>query len=177
MRNEIDRAIVRIQNGDQEGLASLYDLTSRAVFAFILPVINDYQLAEDIMQETYVSAYRAIGSYEPGTSGLNWLFTIARNHAYNVIKKRQHDEPVDFDAQHERAGSILERPNWETPTIDIAKKILPPDEQNILFLYTIGEYKHREIAELLNLPLGTVTWKYQVAIKKMQQYLKEGADQ
>jgi len=176
MRQEIDRAIISIQNGDGNGLALLYELTRRAVFAFVLPIINDYQLAEDIMQETYVKAYRAAGSYEPGTSGINWLFTIARNRALNIIKERHRDEQVDFDAQHERAGAIVEKPNWDTPTIDLAKSVLEPDEQNILFLHAIGEYKHREIAELMGLPLGTVTWKYQTAVKKMQQNLKEGAE-
>ncbi len=175
MKSSTDAALIRIQHGDTEGLTDLYELTSRAVFAFVLPIIRDYQLAEDIMQETYVSAYRGIAGYKPGTNGLNWLMTIAKNNAFNQMHRRAREEETDFDVQHETAGSFIERANFDSPTIDLAKLVLPIDEQEILFLYAIGEYKHREIAALLGLPLGTVTWKYQTAIKKMQEHLKKGA--
>ena len=174
MKKRTENALVKLQNGNTDGLTELYEATNRAVFAFTLPIISDYQLAEDIMQETYIHVYQSIASYQRGTNGLSWLLTIAKNIALSMVSKRQRETEVDFDAQHERAGSIVEIANFDTPTIDLAKKILPEDEQQILFLYTIGEYKHREIAELLGLPLGTVTWKYQIAINKMRKHLSKG---
>ncbi|HOJ45125.1 MAG TPA: RNA polymerase sigma factor [Bacilli bacterium] len=174
MKSRTETALVKLQQGDQDGLTDLYEVTSRAVFAFTLSVIADYQLAEDIMQETYIRVYQSIDSYRKGTNGLSWILTIAKNIALTMLERRQREERIDFDAQHERAGATVEVPNFENPTIDLAKKILPEDEQQILFLYAIGEYKHREIADLLGLPLGTVTWKYQIAIKKMREHLKKG---
>lgn len=56
----------------------------------------------------------------------------------------------------------------DTPAIQLANEILTPEEFKIVIMYTVGEYKHREIAELLNLPLGTVTWKYKTALEKMR---------
>ena len=173
MKHEVDLALTRLQQGNRDGLTALYESTNRAVFAFVLPLISDYQLAEDIMQETYVHAYQSISSYQPGTNGFSWVFTIARNIALSMLEKRNREQHTDFDSQTESAGAVIEKPNFDSPTIDLAKGILPEDEQQILFLHTIGEYKHREIATLLNLPLGTVTWKYQEAIKKMKQALKE----
>ncbi|MFA5235571.1 MAG: RNA polymerase sigma factor [Bacilli bacterium] len=171
MKREVDIALTQLQSGHQEGLAVLYDLTRRAVFAFVLPFINDVQLAEDVMQETYVKAYQAIASYRPGTNGLNWLFTIAKNMAMTILERRRREEPVDYDDQRQPTGASRDHYEFDGPTIALAKKILPEDEQQILFLYVIGEYKHREIAALLEMPIGTVTWKYQLAIKKMKESL------
>ncbi len=171
MKQKVDSALIQLQSGHPEGLAVLYELTRRAVFAFVLPLINDVQLAEDVMQETYVKAYQAIASYRPGTNGLNWLFTIAKNMAMTLLNKRNREEAVDYDDQRQTAGSSHDLYEFDSPTIAVAKKILEEDEQQILFLYVIGEYKHREIAVLLDMPIGTVTWKYQIAIKKMKEYL------
>jgi RNA polymerase sigma-70 factor (ECF subfamily) len=166
MKQKVDNALMQLQSGHPEGLAVLYELTRRAVFAFVLPLINDVQLAEDIMQETYVKAYQAIASYRPGTNGLNWLFTIAKNMAMTLLDKRKREDAVDYDDQRQTVGSTRDQYQFDSPTIAIAKKILGEDEQQILFLYVIGEYKHREIAALLEMPIGTITWKYQMAIKK-----------
>ncbi len=174
MKRQIDLALTSIQQGERDGLATLYEQSNRVVFAFILPLINDYQLAEDIMQDTYVKVYQSIASYTKGTNGLSWLLTIAKNMALTLLERQKREEKVDFDASYERAGAIIEHPNLDHPTIDLAKRLLPNDEQQIVFLYVIGEYKHREIAELLNLPIGTVTWKYQQAMKKLRDYYKKG---
>jgi RNA polymerase sigma-70 factor (ECF subfamily) len=173
MNKEVDIALRQLQSGHHEGLAVLYDLTRRAVFAFVLPFIKDVHLAEDIMQETYVKAYQAIDSYRPGTNGLNWLFTIAKNMTMTILEKRNREASVDYDDQRQATGATVDHYQFDSPTLTLAKKILDEDEQQILFLYVIGEYKHREIAALLGLPLGTVTWKYQIAIKKMKDHLKK----
>jgi DNA-directed RNA polymerase specialized sigma24 family protein len=55
----------------------------------------------------------------------------------------------------------------------LANKVLAEDEFNIVMMYAIGEYKHKEIAEFLHMPLGTVTWKYANALKKMKKALEE----
>ena len=173
MKQRIDTALTQIRHGKHEGLAQLYELTSRAVFAFVLSMINDYQLAEDIMQETYVHVYKSNASYKEGINGLSWIYTIASNMTMTILEKRNREQETDFDSQIEMAGATLDNHDFDSPTIDLAKRILNEDEQSILFLYTIGEYKHREIAAMLGIPLGTVTWKYQEAIKKMKEHLRK----
>ena len=63
--------------------------------------------------------------------------------------------------------------NMTKEDIKLAEKILKEEDYKILYLYIIGEYKHREIAEILNLPLGTVTWKYKNSLKKLKKVLLE----
>ena len=59
------------------------------------------------------------------------------------------------------------------PTIALANKVLAEDEFNIVMMYAIGEYKHKEIADFLHMPLGTVTWKYANALKKLKKAIEE----
>lgn len=169
---KLEKAMIALQNGDDGALATIYSLTSRGVFTFVLPVLHDYQLAEDVMQDTYVACYDHIADYRPGTNPRNWLLTIAKNSALTQLKKRNRKISYDFSEENHPDG-VYYLGDIDSPTIALANKILPEDEFNIVMMYAIGEYKHREIAEFLHLPLGTVTWKYANALKKMKKALEK----
>lgn len=169
---KLEKAMISLQKGDGNALANIYSLTSRGVFTFVLPILHDYQLAEDVMQDTYVACYDHIKDYRPGTNPRNWLLTIAKNSALTQLKKRNREVSYDFSEDNHPDG-VYYLGDIDSPTIALANKILPEDEFNIVMMYAIGEYKHREIAQFMHLPLGTVTWKYSNALKKMKKALSE----
>ena len=169
---KLEKAIAALQKGDSNALGDIYVLTSKGIFTFVLPILRDYQIAEDVMQQTYISCYDNIQSYRLGTSARNWLLTIAKNAALSELKKRNREVSYDF-SQEPSANGVYFLGDIESPTIEIANKVLAEDEFNILMLYAIGDYKHREIADILRLPLGTVTWKYSMALKKVKKALEE----
>jgi RNA polymerase sigma-70 factor (ECF subfamily) len=175
MASELERAMICLQNGDVKCLDAIYKLTSKGVFTFVLPIVKAYDLAEDVMQSTYIRAYENIASYKPGTNPRNWLLTIAKNLAFGEVKKRNREPSYDFNEENVSTEGVYDLdPNIDTPTIDLANRVLNEGEMNIILLYAIGGYKHREIAEMLNLPLGTVTSKYNAALKKIRiAYEKE----
>jgi len=169
---KLEQSMVSLRNGNGNALADIYSLTSRGVFTFVLPLLHDYQLAEDGMQDTYVSCYNHIQEYSPNTNARNWLLTIAKNTAISMLKKKNREISYDFGEEVHPDG-VYYLGEVDTPTITLANKILSEEEFNIVMMYAIGEYKHREIADLLHLPLGTVTWKYNNAIKKIKKALEE----
>ena len=173
---KLEKAVIRLREGDSNALAEIYEITSRGVFTFVLPILHDYQLAEDVMQQTFVTAYENIQSYQPGTNARNWLLTIAKNMALTEIKKRKREVSYDIDQDNHPDG-VYFLGNIDSPTIALANKVLAEDEFNIVIMYAVGEYKHREIAEFLHMPLGTVTWKYNNALKKMRKALEENQTQ
>jgi RNA polymerase sigma-70 factor, ECF subfamily len=173
---KLEKAILRLREGDSNALSEIYEITSRGVFTFVLPILHDYQLAEDVMQQTFVTCYENIQSYQPGTNARNWLLTIAKNMALTEIKKRKREISYDFDQDNHPDG-VYYLGNIDSPTIALANKVLAEDEFNIVIMYAVGEYKHREIAEFLHMPLGTVTWKYNNALKKMRKALEENQTQ
>jgi RNA polymerase sigma-70 factor (ECF subfamily) len=168
----INQMLLEIQRGSKASFKHLYDQTRFAVFASIIPYLHDQQLAEDVMQDTYLKAFEKIGTYQPNTNGMNWLFTIAKHTAFDLLKHRKHESQVDREYLEETIAGGYDRYDLASPIIQAAKKVLDKDEQTILFLYALGEYKHREIAGILNIPIGTVLWRYQNAITKMKEVLK-----
>lgn len=170
----LEKAMAALQKGNGNALGDIYSLTSKGVFTFVLPILHDYQLSEDVMQETYVACYHSIKSYQLGTSARNWLLTIAKNCALSQLKKRNHEVSYDFSLDNEsHPDGVYYLGDVDSPTITLANKVLSENEFNIVMMYVVGGYKHREIAEFLHMPLGTVTWKYAGALKKLKKALKE----
>ena len=168
----INQMLLEIQGGSKAALKHLYDQTRYAVFASIIPYLYDQQLSEDVMQETYLKAFDKIATYQANTNGMNWLLTIAKHTAFDLLKHRKQETQVDREFLEETIAGSDDRYDLASPIIQAAKKRLDKDEQTILFLYALGDYKHREIAEILNIPIGTVLWKYQNAITKMKEVIK-----
>ena len=126
--------------------------------------------AEDLVQDTYLKAFRAADTFEPGTNLRAWLFTILHNTARNRARDRSRDtvtvdsEVVDQAAetpQFAAAGraddpeSLLLR-NTMMPELKAAVDELPEAFRQAIWLRDVEEFSYAEIAEMLNVPLGTV---------------------
>ena len=128
--------------------------------------------AEDIMQDTFVRAISSISQYKDGTNFIGWICSIAKSLALNHLKKYRHEIDTDFEQDAYKYGSS----ESELPYIfDVAAKILNEDEYQIVMLCQVAGYKRREVASKLNIPIGTVTWKNNEALKKLKQYLEKEA--
>ncbi len=162
--------IAALRMGDSRAFDYIYEQTSRAVFFAILYLVRDKMHAEDILQETYIRAIRSLDSYTPDTNFPAWLTQIGRNLALNHLKRTQREISTDFDQDSYRYGSQ----ETHLPYLfDIAQKILTEEEYQILMLCQVAGYKRREVAAMLNIPIGTVTWKNNKALKKLKIYLQK----
>lgn len=169
----LKKAMLTLRGGDISALETIYEETRRGVFTFVLPIVNNYQEAEDIMQSTYVRLYENIGQYDENKNPLNWILTIAKNLALTDLAKTKRETACDFNDELHTNDIVTNMPEIDTPIINLANQVLEEEEFHIVMLYIIGEYKHREIAEILSLPLGTVTWKYNNALKKLKVEVKK----
>jgi len=128
--------------------------------------------AEDLVQETYLKAFRAADQFKQGTNLRAWLFTILHNTARNRARDRAR-EHVDVDSEAvERAvdgddGSGMAAANVETPETLLLRDVLTPDLRAALdalpaafreavWLRDVEEFSYAEIAEMLAIPIGTV---------------------
>lgn len=172
MLKKLEKAMFDLKNSDDSALAIIYQIMSKGVFTFVLPILNDYHLAEDITQQTFITIYEKKNQYELNTNARNWILTIAKNLALNELKKHKNETTIKSEETSNNFQSYEMKLEFDTPTIDLAKQILDTSEFQILMMYLVGEYKHKEIANILNLPLGTVTWKYKNALDKLRKALK-----
>ncbi|MCR4879759.1 MAG: sigma-70 family RNA polymerase sigma factor [Bacilli bacterium] len=168
------RALNSLKKGNVDSLEIIYELTRKGVFSFVLPIMHTKERAEDVMQMTYIQLYENIEKYDRQKNPLNWLLTMAKNIALSEISKEGREISTDFmeGANVDRVYT-LDSDEFDTPTIDLARRILSPSELQIVMMYVVAEFKHREIADALGLPLGTVTWKYNNALNKLRSELEK----
>ena len=122
------------------------------------------------MQNTFIRALSCLSQYKENTNFIGWICTIGKSLAMNHLKKYRHEIEVDFDLEtyDYKSGEN------ELPYIfDIATKILSEDEYKIIMLCHVSGYKRREVSVMLGIPIGTVTWKNNEALKKLKQYLEK----
>lgn len=171
-KKELDLCLQEVAKGDNAAFEKLYNDTRKGIFAFLYGFCDNYHTAEDLTQTVYLKVKANISKYRPGTDARAWLFQIAKYTALNEIKKIKR-EVVASDEQTQK----FEARSYElkdSPVFDAINTALDDKERQIVILHVIWGFKHREIADMLSLALGTVLWKYNTAIKKLQNKLKEG---
>lgn len=152
---------------DESAFNAIYHETKNAVFVMAVSIVRDQSLAEDAMQQTYMKMIQRINSYNKKYKFTTWLLTIAKNTAIDVYNARQHEFSIDITEASDLFVS-KDRPIEQRLEMEYYLSALSTEEKQIVLLKVVADLKHKEIAKLLNKPLGTITWKYQEAIKKMQ---------
>ena len=169
---ELDRLLVQVGQGDREAFARLYGLTRGAVYALALSVLGDRHEAQDIAQDVFVKVWESAPTYRPQGSPMAWLLTVARNMARSRL--RQGGRQVGLDEETWNAIPALE--TAVTPedraVLQAALTRLSAEERQIVLLHAVTGLKHREIAQLLELPLSTVLSKYHRGLKKLKSLMK-----
>ena len=166
-----DVLMTALARGDRAAFEDLYRCTSKTVYHIALGIVRDRAIAEDVMQSAYLSVLRNAEKYRPGTNATAWIARIARNEALNVYNKRKREESVDEREQPEKFGTA--EPDEYGLLIDLARRILPEDEFTVLLLIAADGYKRREVGQMLDMPVATVTWKYRRALSAMKAALSE----
>ena len=169
----LDKFRKKFINGDASSFDVIYNRTRKSVYYVALSILRDKALAEDVMQTTYMRVLKNIQGYALGTNASAWIIKIAKNEAINVKKVRMREQSVD---EYENVSLFgVSEPDTYGELTDLAKRLLSDDEFSILMLVTACGYKRKEIAKMIDMPIPTVTWKYQNALSKMRTAVeKEG---
>ena len=155
------------------------------LYNLALKITRNEDDAQDLVQETFLRAYRFFDKYEPGTNCKAWLYRILKNTFINHYRK-QHRRPneVDFESIEETQESQVEhmgmRPADPEATLmnsilkeDVqhAFETLPPGYREALMLSLVGGFSYREIADMMDCPIGTIMSRIHRARKLMQKQL------
>lgn len=171
-----ESCIGKIAEGDKDALGALYEGVRDAVFGFALSIVRNAQEAEDVLQDTFVSVYASAGSYRRMGKPMAWILTIAKNLALMKLRERRKTADVSEDEwgifAADSAASVT---SDDKLVLLAAMKRISPEESQVVMLHAVAGFKHREIAELLELPLSTVLSKYNRAIKKLKSALTKDA--
>lgn len=170
----------RVADGDQEAFAELYDATSRSVFGIVLRVVRDRAQAEEVTQEVYVEAWRHAGRFD-GSRGTaaGWLNTIAHRRA--VDRVRSAERSAVRDQRHFAFESAQPEPDVSEVVVasdegrrvrEALRQLSEPQRTAVELAYFDGR-SHREVAEHLEVPLGTVKTRIRDAMRRLRTHLGE----
>lgn len=128
------------------------------VFRLALWLIGDRAEAEDVVQETFAQALQSFHRFEAGTNARAWLFAIMRHVRANRLRKLRRGPPVvDGDDRIDEVAAVEQTPQHLTDTdVLAAVKELPTGFQEVVLLSDVEELSYKEIAEVLEIPIGTV---------------------
>lgn len=189
LRHLPDEALVeRMSAGEVEALEVLYDRYARPVFSFAVRIVGDALVAEEVLQEAFLRAWQQAGRFELAKGSFaSWLLSITHNLAIDEVRRRQRRPQradlvdiadvlrgeADASADVEEAAEAAEL----RERIRHAMGTLPPAQQRVIELAYFGGLTQREIAALLNEPLGTVKTRMRLAMQKLRDLLgaQEGA--
>lgn len=175
--------ILLIARADAQALSALYDRYHRLIFSLALNVVGDHGTAEEITLDVFIRVWRAARTYRGEQAKVTtWLASITRNRSIDVIRKRNVRPEQHSVGWAEIAHSGVPRVNGpETATelslqrqrVRAAIGELPPEQKQVLALAYFQGYTHREIAEVLDTPLGTVKTRIRLAMGKLRDMLEE----
>jgi len=187
-------SIKRAQQGEPEAFTPLVYKHQQRVFSLVYHLVRRRDEVEDLAQEIFIKAFRAIRSYNFQSSFATWLSRIATNHCYDYLRHERASR-VSFywqmgeNSQQELEANAESQPeqvlNHEEQTVlkDLVTKLLhraPENDRKILILKELQDYSVEEIAEILNLKPTTVKVRLHRARKRMledlRQWRAEGKD-
>jgi RNA polymerase sigma factor (sigma-70 family) len=168
--------LVRALKGQETiAIEALYDMYSAALLGVILRIVQHDEVAEDLLQETFIKIWHSADSYDSSKGRLfTWMMNVARNLSIdklrskdfrNTNKNQDIENNVDFiDSQ--------KRITFNADTLGLKEMVtaLKPEFNDVLDMVYFKGYTHVEAAEALNLPLGTVKTRIRMAIMELRKH-------
>ena len=174
-RSSDGELLQRIAGGDREAFDVLYRRFVRPVFALALRRLGDRGRAEDATQETFTSIWRSASSYHADRGpGAPWLYAVARNAIVDRARARS-EAPTEVpdEASSEPGPPDDAERSWLAWRVHRAMQELPEHERPLLELAYWSGLSQSEIADFLNIPLGTVKTRTRSALGRLADALEE----
>jgi RNA polymerase sigma-70 factor (ECF subfamily) len=182
-----EQLLARLRTGDREVFGPLVRRYERELYGYLRRYLGDDDLADDVFQTTFLAVFRKIKQYEPGRPARPWLYTIATNQAIDALRKRNRQADRRTDAIIARDEDGEPRPLFEllpaageTPP-DHAERgeerervrecvaKLPDLLREVILLAYFQGMKYRDIADALEIPLGTVKSRLHAGLVKLTE--------
>ncbi|MBS1982557.1 MAG: sigma-70 family RNA polymerase sigma factor [Bdellovibrionales bacterium] len=171
-----DKALVKaFQAGDSGAFETLVRLHQRAVYNMVFRYMGDHGATDDVVQETFMKAYHAIGSFRGDSSFKSWLIRIAVNTAKNSLRSRDRHPTVDvLDVElksFERGfGRLEDVQTAELLRLSVSK--LSPRQREALELRIYDDLSFKEIAEVMECPFDTAKANFRHAVMNLKKILE-----
>jgi RNA polymerase sigma factor (sigma-70 family) len=175
----------RIRAGDRNAVDDLYDRFLRPAFALARRILGDDALAEDVLQEVFLSVWRDPAAFDRARGSVaSWLLAVVHHKAVDAVRReesqrrRQALAEDDMALDAPTATRDVEEEAWARVVAEKVRRALgalSPSQREALTLAYYGGYTQREVAALTGAPLGTVKTRMLSGMRRLKQELGEGA--
>ncbi|MFZ0970855.1 MAG: sigma-70 family RNA polymerase sigma factor [Solirubrobacteraceae bacterium] len=184
MRSLADEELMQlVHDGDVRAFEVVFDRHSPAAFSLAYRMCGRRATAEDIVQDAFLSLWRSESGYDPRRGSVrSWVLSVVHNRAVDALRRLGAKAGLDVpdEGMAERLPAV-ETTDAEVERREAARQVrtaldeLPPDQRQVLELAYFGGFTHNQIAEMLDLPPGTVKGRMRLGLTKMRFFLGEGS--
>jgi RNA polymerase sigma factor (sigma-70 family) len=179
-----DEALVAlVARGDESALAELYDRVGRIAYGLALRILREERLAEDAVQEGFLSAWSTAASFRAERAKAStWILTLVHRRAVDLVRReqRRRAEPLTDEVSAADAAEATEEAAWlryERERVQAALRRLPDVQREALELAYYGGFSQSELAERLGVPLGTIKSRMFAGLARLRELLDESAEE
>ena len=172
---EDTRVIIRLQQADPKAISDLYEAYGPALYSIALRIVGSQQLAEQVLQDTFVKVWRSSGSYDTSKGRLfTWLLNIARNTAIDATRTAHYRQYTSLEDISAVTYNLYAEP-LHIDSLDIHQVAARLDDKyhRLIDLVYFQGYGQQEAADLVGIPLGTLKTRLRHAISLLRRTFDE----
>ena len=172
-----DELVSLLQNKDVQSFNYLYDNYSAALYGIIYKMVEDKELAEDILQEAFVKIWNNFANYNNAKGRLfTWMLNIARNLTIDMLRSKSYKKQVKIQGYENSVDNFSDSSSGTSQfdSLGIRSQLtrLKNDQKQIIDLAYFAGFTQEEIAKQLSIPLGTVKTRMRTAIMELRKILQ-----
>jgi RNA polymerase sigma-70 factor (ECF subfamily) len=173
-----DEALVAlVARGEEDGLAVLYDRYGRTAYGLALRVVRDPGLAEDVVQEAFLSLWRTAARFVPERArAATWILTLVHRRAVDLVRREDRRRTEPIESTPETADVAAAEAPWlqlERERVQAALASLPDRQREAIELAYYGGFTQAELADRLGEPLGTIKSRMFAGLARLGEILRD----
>jgi RNA polymerase sigma-70 factor, ECF subfamily len=181
LRTLADEDLMQLmRRGDSRAFEAVYERHSGAAFSLAYRMVGRGNVAEDVVQEAFLSIWRSGARYERARGSVRtWVLGIVHHRAIDQLrrssvhdKRRASDEGIEERLESGERTDVEVARRDEAETIRSAMETLPAEQSHVIELAYFGGFTHTEIAEMLETPVGTVKGRMRLGLEKLRDRLR-----
>ena len=174
VKNSIQNIINRIRAKDPSGMSDLYDLYAGPLYGVISRIIDDHDLANDVLQETFVKIWSKFDQYDEDKAQLfTWMYQIARFTAIDQLRKSTNNRTAEIQ-EAELDVSLNSKMNIDTIDVNSELGQLEEKYRSVVYALFFEGYSQREWSKESGLPLGTIKTRLRIGLRELRKVYDKG---
>ncbi len=168
---ELHDIFKKLSNKDEIGYNVFYEKYNKLVYSIAFSILKNKQDSEEIVQKVFIKIWRVEKEKLPTRNEASWLYSVTKNEVLNFLKNRKGEVSMEelyyVSSEDKELNDIIEKETFNK----IIEK-LPMEEQEIISLKILSNLSFMDISKILNVPIGTIKWKYYKTINTLKALLQ-----